>query len=191
MQKPVDITTPMAEAVRTILTEIGEDPSRDGLLKTPQRVEKAMAYLTKGYQEDPHQVLNDAIFDVEHDEMIIVRDIDLYSLCEHHMLPFFGVAHVAYLPSKKIVGLSKIARLVEVYARRLQVQERLTTQIAETIEKLLEPRGVAVVVEAQHLCMQMRGIQKQNSVAMTSAMRGEFLKNTDTRREFLSHVRRH
>ncbi len=189
MQKPIMDTSPLSEAVRTILGELGEDPNRDGLLRTPHRVEKALRFLTKGYNEDPKAVLNDAIFDVDHDEMIVVKDIEIYSLCEHHMLPFFGKAHVAYLPTRKIVGLSKIPRMVEVFARRLQVQERLTTQIAETLEDLLQPRGVAVVVEAQHLCMQMRGIQKQHSSAITSAMRGEFLNNQETRREFLSHIR--
>jgi GTP cyclohydrolase I len=189
MQTKVDNETPIRKAVRTILEEIGEDPDRDGLLRTPKRVEEAYHFLTKGYDEDPRQVLNDAIFDVEHDEMVVVRDIDFFSMCEHHILPFFGKAHVAYLPNKKIVGLSKLPRLVEVFARRLQVQERMTNQIAEIVEELLEPRGVAVVIEASHLCMQMRGVQKQNSWALTSAMRGEFLNNTETRREFLSLVR--
>ncbi len=189
MQEKTVLTTPMEEAVRTMLVEIGEDPERDGLLQTPLRVARSMRELTQGYTMDLDVVLNKAIFDVDHDEMVVVKDIEMYSLCEHHLLPFFGKAHIAYLPSGKVVGLSKIPRLVDVFARRLQVQERLTNQIAETIENLLKPRGVAVVIEASHLCMQMRGIQKQNSSAVTSAMRGEFLTNTDTRREFLEHIR--
>lgn len=187
--KPAE-STPVRDAMRTILQELGEDPNRDGLLRTPKRVEESLRYLTHGYAMDPKAVLNDAIFAVEHDEMVVVRDIDFYSLCEHHMLPFFGKAHVAYLPMRKIVGLSKIPRLVEVFSRRLQVQERMTNQIAEVLVELLQPRGVAVVCEGQHLCMQMRGIQKQNSSAVTSAMRGEFLTNTETRREFLSLIGR-
>jgi GTP cyclohydrolase I len=190
MQTKPKEDTPIRNCIVNILEELGEDPSRDGLLRTPKRVEESLRFLTQGYHQDPKSVLNDAIFAVEHDEMVIVRDIDFYSMCEHHMLPFFGRAHVAYLPMRKIVGLSKIPRLVEVFARRLQVQERMTNQIAEVLVELLEPRGVAVVCEAQHLCMQMRGIQKQNSYAMTSAMRGEFLSNNETRREFLDLIRR-
>lgn len=188
MQTKETDSTPIRDAMRTVLTELGEDIERDGLLRTPKRVEESLRFLTQGYRQDPRKILNDAIFDVEHDEMVLVKDIDFYSMCEHHMLPFFGKAHVAYLPMRKIVGLSKIPRLVEVFARRLQVQERMTNQIAEVLVDLLQPRGVAVVIEAQHLCMQMRGIQKQNSSAMTSAMRGEFLSNTETRREFLSLI---
>lgn len=188
MQTKPEQDSSIARNISTILASLGEDPNRDGLIRTPKRVEESLRYLTKGYSEDPKLVLNDAIFDVVHDEMVLVKDIDFYSLCEHHMLPFFGRAHVAYLPNRKIVGLSKIPRLVDVFSRRLQVQERLTNQIAEVLVELLEPKGAAVVLEAQHLCMQMRGIQKQNSHTITSAMRGEFLNNTETRREFLSLV---
>jgi GTP cyclohydrolase IA len=187
--EPTGNETALSGAVRTILKEVGEDPGRDGLLRTPKRVDASLRYLTRGYHQDPKEVLNNAIFDVEYAEMIVVKDIDLYSLCEHHLLPFIGKAHVAYIPTQKIVGLSKIPRLVEVFARRLQVQERLTNQIAEILVELLDPQGVAVVIEAEHLCMRMRGIQKQNSLAVTSAMRGEFLNNHQTRREFLSHIR--
>jgi GTP cyclohydrolase I len=180
----------IAQHMRSILKELGEDPDRDGLLKTPKRVEDSLRFLTKGYSEDPKTVLSDALFDVQHDEMIIVKDIDFYSMCEHHMLPFFGKVHVGYVPTRKIVGLSKIPRLIEVFARRLQVQERMTNQIAEILKELLNPAGVGVVIEAQHLCMQMRGIQKQNSATITSAMRGEFLTSKETRREFLGLVGR-
>jgi GTP cyclohydrolase I len=173
---------------REILTRIGEDPDRDGLLATPGRVEKSMAYLTKGYQEDPHKILRDALFDVDYDEMVIVKDVEMFSLCEHHMLPFFGKVHVAYIPKGRVVGLSKIARLVEVFARRLQVQERMTRQIADAIQEAIAPQGVGVVIEARHLCMMMRGIEKQNSSTVTSAMVGVFQKK-ETRAEFLSLVR--
>jgi GTP cyclohydrolase I len=173
---------------REIIARIGEDPSRDGLVATPARVEKALAYLTKGYREDPNEILHDALFDVDYDEMVIVKDVEMYSLCEHHMLPFFGKVHVAYIPKGKVIGLSKIARLVEVFARRLQVQERMTRQIADAIQEAIEPQGVGVVIEARHLCMMMRGIEKQNSSTVTSAMVGVFQKK-ETRSEFLSLVR--
>jgi len=173
---------------REILTRIGEDPDRDGLIATPGRVEKAMAHLTKGYQEDPSEILRGALFDVDYDEMVIVKDVEMFSLCEHHMLPFFGKVHVAYIPNGKVVGLSKIARLVEVFARRLQVQERMTRQIADAIQDAIAPQGVGVVIEARHLCMMMRGIEKQNSSTVTSAMVGCFQKK-ETRSEFLSLAR--
>lgn len=188
--KPLNETI-IAASMRTILRELGEDPERDGLTKTPMRVEESLRFLTKGYAEDPRAILNEAMFEVEHSEMIIVKDIGFYSLCEHHILPFFGNVHVGYIPTKKIVGLSKIPRLIEVFARRLQVQERMTNQIAEILVELLAPVGVGVVIEAEHLCMQMRGIQKQNSQTLTSAMRGEFLDNKETRREFLGLVHGH
>jgi GTP cyclohydrolase I len=167
---------------------MGEDPSRDGLIATPARVEKTMAFLTKGYHEDPNQLLRGALFDVDYDEMVIVKDVEMFSLCEHHMLPFFGKVHVAYIPKRKVVGLSKIARLVEVFARRLQVQERMTRQIADAIQDAIAPQGVGVVIEARHLCMMMRGIEKQNSSTVTSAMMGCF-RQKETRSEFLSLVR--
>src|ERR1017187_4933778 len=173
---------------REILRRLGEDPNRDGLIATPGRVEKSMAFLTKGYLEDPKQILRGALFDVDYDEMVIVKDVEMFSLCEHHMLPFFGKVHVAYIPGGKVIGLSKIARLVEVFARRLQVQERLTRQIADAIEEAIPPQGVGVVVEARHLCMMMRGIEKQNSSTVTSAMVGCF-RQKETRLEFLSLVR--
>jgi GTP cyclohydrolase I len=177
------------EMYREILARLGEDPNRDGLLLTPGRVAKAMAFLTKGYEEDPKKILRGALFDVDYDEMVIVKDIEMFSLCEHHMLPFFGKVHVAYIPNGKVVGLSKIARLVEVFARRLQVQERMTTQIADAIQEAIAPQGVGVVIEARHLCMMMRGIEKQNSSTVTSAMLGCF-RQKETRSEFLSLVRR-
>jgi len=176
----------MIEQIRTILTEIGEDPSREGLLNTPRRVDQAFRFLTSGYRMNADEVLNKALFDVAYDEMVIVRDIELFSLCEHHLLPFFGKCHVAYIPKGRIIGLSKIPRLVDMYARRLQVQERLTTQIAETINEKIKPRGVAVVIEAQHFCMIMRGVEKQNSVAITSSMLGAFKDDQNTRNEFLN-----
>jgi len=185
----------MAEAdlqaiVAQLLRQIDPEPGREGLVKTPERVARALAYLTRGYEQDPETIINGALFNEKHSEMIVVKDIDFYSLCEHHILPFFGRAHVAYIPRGRIVGLSKIARLVEVYARRLQVQERMTTEIAETIERHLEPLGVAVVTEAEHLCMRMRGIEKQNSTVVTSAMRGAFQTNSKTREEFMMFIRR-
>ena len=173
---------------REILRRIGEDPERDGLLSTPKRVEKSLAFLTKGYHEDPNEILRGALFDVDYDEMVIVKDVEMFSLCEHHMLPFFGKVHVAYIPKGKVIGLSKIARLVEVFARRLQVQERMTRQIADAIQEAIEPHGVGVVIEARHLCMMMRGIEKQNSSTVTSAMVGCF-REKETRSEFLSLVR--
>jgi GTP cyclohydrolase I len=179
----------IAELLRKILLKVGEDPDREGLQKTPQRFETAFRYLTSGYAQDPEKILNGAKFSVCYDEIIVVKDIEVYSLCEHHLLPFFGKCHVAYLPDKQVVGLSKIARLVNVYARRLQIQERLTSQIAQAIEEKLKPLGVGVIVEARHLCMVMRGVEKQGSVAVTSAMLGTFRNNKQTRDEFLSLVR--
>ena len=176
------------EIYRELLRRIGEDPQRDGLLDTPKRVEKSLAFLTKGYNEDPNEILHGALFDVDYDEMVIVKDVEMFSLCEHHMLPFFGKVHVAYIPNGKVIGLSKIARLVEVYARRLQVQERMTRQIADAIQGAIAPQGVGVVIEARHLCMMMRGIEKQNSSTVTSAMVGCF-RQKETRTEFLSLVR--
>lgn len=176
------------EMYHEILTRLGEDPKRDGLVRTPARVEKAMSFLTKGYHEDPAKILRGALFDVDYDEMVIVKDIEMFSLCEHHMLPFFGKVHVAYIPKGKVIGLSKIPRLVEVFARRLQVQERLTRQIADTIQEAINPQGVGVVIEARHLCMMMRGIEKQHSSTVTSAMVGCF-RDKETRTEFLSLVR--
>ncbi len=176
------------EIYREIIRRYDADPTRDGLEKTPERMEKAIEFLTKGYSEDPAQILQDALFDVDYDEMVIVKDIEMYSLCEHHMLPFFGKVHVAYIPNGKVVGLSKIARLVEVFSRRLQVQERLTRQIADAIDEAIHPQGVGVVIEARHLCMMMRGVEKQNSSTVTSAMLGVF-QNQNTRAEFLSLVR--
>ncbi len=173
---------------RELLRRLGEDPNRDGLIATPGRVEKSMAFLTKGYKEDPNQILRGALFEVDYDEMVIVKDVEMFSLCEHHMLPFFGKVHVAYIPKGKVIGLSKIARLVEVFARRLQVQERMTTEIADAIQEAIAPQGVGVVIEARHLCMMMRGIEKQNSSTVTSAMVGCF-RQKETRAEFLSLVR--
>jgi GTP cyclohydrolase IA len=170
-----------------LITRLGEDPMRDGLVKTPQRTTEAMTFLTKGYQEDPEKILRGALFDVDYDEMVIVRDIEVFSLCEHHMLPFFGKVHVAYIPKGKVIGLSKIPRLVEVFARRLQVQERLTRQIADAIQDAIDPQGVGVVIEARHLCMMMRGVEKQHSSTVTSAMVGVFHQQ-NTRAEFLSLV---
>jgi GTP cyclohydrolase I len=173
------------EIYRELLGRFGEDISRDGLLRTPERVRKAMEYLTKGYREDPASILNAALFDVDYDEMVIVKDVEVFSLCEHHMLPFFGRVHVAYIPNGRVIGLSKIPRLVDVFARRLQVQERLTRQIADAIQEAIEPRGVGVVIEARHLCMMMRGVEKQHSSTVTSAMLGAF-RDHETRHEFLS-----
>jgi len=179
-----EATKKMAEYNREILKIIGENPNREGLLKTPERVAKSMQYLTKGYCQNPDEIIMSAIFNEDHNEMIVVKDIELYSLCEHHILPFFGKAHIAYIPSGKIVGLSKIPRVVDAYSRRLQVQERLTTDILECIQRTLKPIGVAVVIEAQHMCMQMRGVQKQNSVTTTSSFKGAFEKQ-ETRSEFI------
>ena len=180
----------MQDLVRNLLKALGEDPDREGLVNTPKRVEKAMTFLTSGYDTDIDQVLNNALFTVDYNEMVIVKDIDFYSLCEHHLLPFFGKCHVAYIPNGKVVGLSKIPRLVDIYARRLQVQERLTNQIANTLREKIKPLGVAVVTEATHLCMAMRGVQKQNSVAVTSAMLGAFREDARTRSEFLELIRK-
>jgi GTP cyclohydrolase I len=180
-------TAGLMKNYQEVLSSLGEDPAREGLLKTPERVAKAMQYLTQGYSQDPMKIINSAKFKEDVSEMIIVKDIELYSMCEHHMLPFFGKAHIAYIPNGWITGLSKLARVVDVYARRLQVQERLTTQILDAIKDSLNPLGVAVVIEAKHLCMMMRGVQKQNSVTTTSAFDGEFLQNT-TRSEFLKLI---
>jgi GTP cyclohydrolase I len=177
------------DSMRAVLRELGEDPSREGLLKTPERVAKSLRFLTRGYHQDVDKVLNGALFHVAYDEMVIVKDIEVFSMCEHHMLPFFGRCHVAYVPTDRIIGLSKIPRLVDAFARRLQVQERLTTQIAETIMEKIKPQGVGVVIEARHLCMIMRGVEKQNSVAVTSAMLGVFRDHDQTRAEFLRLVR--
>lgn len=183
-----DATT--AELYRELLLRIGEDPARDGLLKTPERMEKSMTFLTRGYEQSATDILRGALFDVDYDEMVIVRDIEFYSLCEHHMLPFFGKAHVAYIPKGKVIGLSKVARLVDVFARRLQVQERMTREIADAVVEAIHPMGVAVILEAQHLCMMMRGVEKQGSMTSTSAMLGCFRESAQTRNEFLSLIRR-
>ena len=179
----------MQDLIRQLLAELGEDPTREGLLRTPNRVEKSLAFLTSGYSADIDDVLNDALFTVDYSEMVIVKDIDFYSLCEHHLLPFFGKCHVAYIPKTRVIGLSKIPRLVDVFARRLQIQERMTNQIAETIREKIDPLGVAVVCEGTHLCMSMRGVEKQNSFAVTSAMLGVFRDNARTRSEFLELIR--
>jgi GTP cyclohydrolase I len=183
--------SPLAEElVRDLLGQIGEEPDRPGLAGTPKRVRQSLAFLTQGYTQDPVEVLGSAIFEEPYDEMVVVKDIEFYSLCEHHLLPFFGKAHVAYIPNGRIIGLSKLPRLVEVFSRRLQVQERLTTQIAETLCELLQPRGVGVVIEASHLCMMMRGVEKQASATVTSCLLGSFKEDSRTREEFLSLVRR-
>jgi GTP cyclohydrolase I len=194
MSKTVIETPTLADAsfsdlVQEMIARLGEDPSREGLRRTPERVEKAYQYLTKGYNEDPEQLLKSALFTVTYDEMVIVKDIEMFSLCEHHMLPFIGKVHVAYIPNGKVIGLSKLPRLVEIFARRLQVQERLTTEIAETLMKIVQPQGVGVVVEARHLCMMMRGVEKQHSATVTSAMLGCFRNEKETREEFLSLIR--
>lgn len=178
-----------ADLVHELLVKIGEDPTREGLRRTPERVEKAFQFLTKGYNEDPEQLLKSALFTVDYDEMVIVKDIEMFSLCEHHMLPFIGKVHVAYIPNGRVIGLSKLPRLVEIFARRLQVQERLTTEIAETLMKVVQPQGVGVVVEARHLCMMMRGVEKQHSATVTSAMLGCFREEKETREEFLALIR--
>src|SRR6516162_8225898 len=179
----------LQDLMREMLFRLGEDPERDGLRDTPERMERSMQYLTKGYQEDPEEILLSAMFDVAYDEMVIVKDIEMFSLCEHHLLPFFGKVHVAYIPNGKVVGLSKIPRLVDIFARRLQVQERLTVQIAETIQNAIQPLGVGVVIEARHLCVMMRGVEKQHSAAVTSHMLGSFRSSDKTREEFLSLIR--
>ena len=175
---------------RELLIRIGEDPGRDGLIDTPKRMDQAIRFLTRGYTQDLNTVLHDALFDVDYDEMVIVKDIEFFSMCEHHLLPFFGKAHVAYVPNGKVIGLSKIPRLVDVFARRLQVQERLTTEIADAIDEAIHPQGVGIILEAQHLCMMMRGVEKQHSATVTSAMRGVFKTQQQTRSEFLSLVRK-
>jgi GTP cyclohydrolase IA len=188
--EPATITSASFEdLVREMLVRLGEQPQREGLNNTPQRVRKAMQFLTKGYNEDPEVLLKGALFTCNYDEMVIVKDVEMFSLCEHHMLPFFGKVHVAYIPNGRVIGLSKIPRLIEVFSRRLQIQERLTTQIAETIQKVIEPQGVGVVVEARHLCMMMRGVEKQHSAAVTSSMLGCFRDESETRTEFLSLIR--
>jgi GTP cyclohydrolase IA len=179
----------IADLVRKMIVLLGEDPNREGLRKTPERFEKALRFLTSGYHQNLESVLNGATFSVRYDEMVVVKDIEFFSLCEHHLLPFFGKAHVAYLPSKKVLGLSKIARLVNMFARRLQIQERMTSQIADAISERISPEGVGVIIEARHLCMQMRGVEKQHGQAVTSAMLGSFRHNKQTRDEFLSLVR--
>ena len=179
---------PIAAHMREVIKALGEDPDREGLLRTPERTEKALKYLTSGYSADIQRIVNGALFDVQYDEVVIVRDIEFFSMCEHHMLPFFGKMHIAYLPGEKVIGLSKIPRIVDVFARRLQIQERLTQQIAETLQELLSPRGVAVICEARHFCMMMRGVEKQHSGAITSAMLGAFRNNKETRTELLSLV---
>jgi GTP cyclohydrolase I len=178
--------------IESLLKEIGEDPGREGLVRTPQRFAEALRFFTEGYDQDPQKILNNALFDVDYDEMVIVKDIEFFSLCEHHLLPFFGRAHVAYIPNGKVVGLSKIPRLVEMFGKRLQVQERLTMQVAETLERVLRPKGVAVVIEAIHLCMMMRGVESPNASAITSSIRGEFEEDSKTRAEFMTliHSRR-
>ncbi len=186
---PPGASTPFQQSVASMLRQLDPDPSREGLRDTPRRVEKAFLHYTSGYAQDPKKVIGDALFEAETDEMVVVKDIEIYSLCEHHLAPFFGKAHVAYIPSGKIVGLSKIARVVDIFARRLQVQERLTMQVAEALNDVLQPRGVGVVIEASHLCMMMRGVEKQNSSTVTSCLLGLFRKDERTRAEFLQLVR--
>lgn len=183
------VTEKLEKAYKEVLTNIGEDVQREGLVKTPERVAKALQFLTQGYQKDPDEILRSALFKEDYSEMVIVKDIELYSQCEHHMLPFFGKAHIAYIPNGKIVGLSKIPRVVDAYSRRLQVQERLTIEIRDCIQRTLNPLGVAVVLECRHMCMQIRGVQKQNSVTTTSAFKGIFLNNDSTRKEFINLIR--
>lgn len=184
-----EVTEKLEKVYKEVLTNIGEDPQREGLIKTPERISKAIQFLTQGYKLDPDEILRSALFNEDYSEMVIVKDIEVYSQCEHHMLPFFGKAHVAYIPNGKIVGLSKIPRIVDAYARRLQVQERLTLEIRDCIQRTLDPMGVAVVLECRHMCMQMRGVEKQSSVTTTSAFKGIFLKNDSTRKEFISLIR--
>ena len=183
-----EITKKLSGHYADILEQLGEDPQREGLIKTPERVAKALQYLTHGYDLNPDEIVHQALFEEEYSEMVLVKDIEVYSMCEHHMLPFFGKAHVAYIPNGKIVGLSKIPRVVDAYARRLQVQERLTIEIRDCLQRTLNPKGVAVVIECSHMCMQMRGVQKQNSVTTSSAFTGLFLKNDSTRKEFINLV---
>ena len=189
IENPTLTSATFEELVKEILVRLNEDPAREGLVRTPARVRKAFEFLTKGYNEDPETMLKNALFTVTYDEMVIVKDVEMFSLCEHHMLPFFGKVHVAYIPNGKVIGLSKIPRLIEIFSRRLQIQERLTTQIAETIQKVIRPQGVGVVIEARHLCMMMRGVEKQHSAAVTSSMLGCFRDEQETRQEFLSLIR--
>ena len=188
-ETPTLTSATFEDLVREVLVRLGEDPAREGLVRTPERVHKAYDFLTKGYREDPEALLKEALFTVSYDEMVIVKDVEMFSLCELLILPFFGKVHVAYIPNGKVIGLSKIPRLIELFARRLQIQERLTTQIAETIQKVIEPQGVCVVIEARHLCMMMRGVEKQHSAAVTSSMLGCFRNEEETRSEFLSLIR--
>jgi GTP cyclohydrolase IA len=188
-ETPTVTSATYEDLVREMLVRLGEDPQREGLVQTPKRVQKALEFLTRGYNEDPEALLKNALFTVNYDEMVIVKDVEVFSLCEHHMLPFFGKVHVAYIPNGKVIGLSKIPRLIELFSRRLQIQERLTTQIAETIQKIIQPQGVGVVIEARHLCMMMRGVEKQHSAAVTSSMLGCFREEQETRTEFLSLIR--
>jgi len=187
---PNSYAKPIAPLIEELLERLGEDPKRDGLLQTPHRVEQAMRYLTSGYRMDINKIINGALYEVKYDEMVVVRDIEFFSMCEHHMLPFYGKMHVAYLPRKRVIGLSKIPRIVEAFARRLQIQERLTQEVAQTIQETVNPVGVGVICEAKHLCMMMRGVEKQHSGAMTSAMLGAFRDRKDTRDEFLALVTR-
>jgi GTP cyclohydrolase I len=189
VERPTLAGASFADLVREMIVRLHEDPEREGLVRTPERVQRALEYLTRGYHEDPESMLKSALFTVNYDEMVIVKDIEMFSLCEHHMLPFFGKVHIAYVPNGKVIGLSKLPRLVEIFSRRLQVQERLTTQIAESIQRVIEPQGVGVVVEARHLCMMMRGVEKQHSAAVTSSMLGVFRAEQETREEFLSLIR--
>ena len=189
LETPTLTSATFEDLMKEMLVRLGEDPTREGLQSTPSRVRKAYEFLTKGYNEDPEAMLKNALFTVTYDEMVIVKDVEMFSLCEHHMLPFFGKVHVAYIPNGKVIGLSKIPRLIETFSRRLQIQERLTTQIAETIQKVIQPQGVGVVVEARHLCMMMRGVEKQHSQAVTSSMLGCFREEQETRQEFLSLIR--
>ncbi len=184
-----DENDPIQPLVESLLKELGEDPGRDGLQRTPARVAQSMRFFTSGYDQDPKAILNNALFDVSYDEMVMVKDIDFYSLCEHHLVPFFGKIHVAYVPDSKVMGLSKIPRLVEIFSRRLQVQERLTVQVAQSLEEMLQPKGVGVVCEAIHLCMKMRGVEQQNAFAITSSLRGEFEQDSKTRAEFMELIR--
>ena len=188
-EKRSPVAVPFRELIRGLLVQLGEDPDREGLRQTPRRVEQALRYFTEGYHQDLDKLLNGALYSVCYDEMVIVKDIEVFSLCEHHLLPFFGKAHIAYVPNKRVIGLSKIPRLVDVFARRLQIQERLTSQIAQAIEQKIQPQGVGVVIEARHLCMMMRGVEKQHSRAVTSAMLGVFRDSKQTRDEFLSLIR--
>jgi GTP cyclohydrolase IA len=188
-QTPTLTSASFEDLVKEMLVRLGEDAAREGLLRTPARVQKAFEFLTRGYNEDPEALLKKALFTVTYDEMVIVKDVEMFSLCEHHMLPFFGKVHVAYIPKGKVIGLSKIPRLIEIFSRRLQIQERLTTQIAETIQHAIQPEGVGVVIEARHLCMMMRGVEKQHSAAVTSSMLGSFRDQHETRTEFLSLIR--